>query len=429
MAKYGANFREFFYPLNGHNTWYNFWGEADFWPFVNNAYSSNPWMIGGVANKHWWPGAPINETIGITAGFTGYEWRVNGNIIPGATGNTLPVTAPGLYDARVQRDGIWSDWSHVPVNVRTGFYEAEEYIDSNGVQKETTTDDGGGQDVGYIDNGDWMDYSINVYATGTYTLRLRVASTVPGGKIEIRNSDSVVLATVTVPETGGWQTWTTTEPVLVNLPAGTQNIRLKAVTNSPWNINWFQFGLATSESPLPVKFEYFNAQCRDGAVNLQWKTAQEQNSSRFSVQRSTDGLSWSEIGTLAAAGQSTQDRSYVFADKMPSSNGMYRVVEYDINGKTIISSIVRSSCAARSGISLYPNPSLGNSVLNISLEQSTTVTLQVLDSKGALIQQKQMLLPSGNSTVPLEMNNYPEGVYTINVHLNNEVKTIKMIKR
>ena len=440
MAKYGANFRESYYPGLQHNTWGAVWSEQDFWPVVNNAYSSNPWMIGGL--KNFWPGAPINETIGITnasstydpaspnydAGFTAYEWRRNGTLIPGAASNTLNVTAPGLYEARVQRNGtLWSDWSHVPVNIRPGFYEAENFVGMNGVLTEPTTDVGGGRNVGWIGNGSYMDYTINPNVQGTFTLQLRVAAEVGGGQIEIRNQDSVVLATVNVPPTGGWQSWMTIETT-VTLQPGTQNIRLKSVNNTGWNINWLQFGLISS--PLPVKFVYFNAQCKGGSVNLQWKTAQEQNSNRFAVQRSSDGVNWSEIGSMAAAGQSNGEKNYSFVDRTASSSsGMYRVVEYDYTGQQIMSSIVRSNCSTVNDISLYPNPTSGFSAVNITLERSTNITLQVVDAKGSVVQQKQVLLPSGSNTLPLNLAGYPDGVYTINVNYNQERKSLKLIKK
>jgi len=424
--KYGGNFTEAFYANNGHNTWYNFWGEPNFWPFINSAYSSNPWMLYGFKNP--WPGEPISDTIGVTPGFAQYRWRLNGSVLNGATNNTLHVTAPGLYEAQVLRDSVWSDWSHVPINIRPGFYEAESYVAMSGVVNETTTDVGGGQDVGYIDNGDWMDYRLNVYAPGTYTLLLRVAATGSGGMIQVRNADSAVLATVAVPSTGGYQSWTTISTSVTFTSAGVQNIRLKSVANTPWNINWLQFTLPAN-SPLPVKFEYFNAQCRSGVVSLQWKTAQEMNSDHFSVQRSSDGSSWTEIGTLAAAGQSNQSRSYVFVDKTPSSSILYRIVEHDNDGRVSISSIVRSVCTLREEVSVYPNPSLGNSALNITLNQSAKVSVQIIDSKGSLMQQTQILLPQGSNTIPLNMSNYPDGVYNITVQYNQQRQTIKLIKK
>ncbi|MGZ3951773.1 MAG: carbohydrate-binding protein [Flavisolibacter sp.] len=432
MAKYGGSFKETIFQGSGHNTWDAFWQQPDFWPFINRSYSSNPWVVHGP--KTVWPGQPFIDTIGLNTGFAAYQWRMNGVVIPTATSNTIAVTVPGTYDARVLRDSVWSDWSHLPAKVKTGYYEAENWVAMSGVQNENTTDSstigtfGNGQDVGYIDNGDWMDYTLNVYTPGTYTLLLRVAATVSGGTIQVRNSDSAVLATVSVPGTGGWQNWQTVSTTVTFTHAGVQNIRLKSVSTVNWNINWFQF-VATSNSPLPVKFVYFNAQCNGSSVNLQWKTAQEQNTKDFSVQRSTDGANWTEIGKTPAAGQSAQERSYMFVDKTAGGSGMYRIVESDITGQQTISAIVRSSCStSRETVSLYPNPSAQNSSLNLVLNRSERIDLRILDTRGAVLQQREILLPQGSSTIPLNMNIYPKGVYAVTVQYGGQLTTLKFIK-
>jgi hypothetical protein len=117
--------------------------------------------------------------------------------------------------------------------------EAENYATMNGVVKENTTDVGGGQSLGYIDTGDWMDYKITVAAAGTYSVRLRVASPT-GGQLQMKNSTGTVLATVTVPNTGGWQNWQTVV-ANITLPAGSQTIRVYSASNG-WNFNWWEIG-------------------------------------------------------------------------------------------------------------------------------------------------------------------------------------------
>src|SRR5690606_18523517 len=60
--------------------------------------------------------------------------------------------------------------------------QAESYTAMSGVQTEATSDTGGGQNVGWIDAGDWMAYGgITIPATATYRVEYRVAS--PGGSI------------------------------------------------------------------------------------------------------------------------------------------------------------------------------------------------------------------------------------------------------
>ncbi len=89
----------------------------------------------------------------------------------------------------------------------------------NGVAKETTTDTGGGQNIGWIDANDWMDYPVTVQAAGTYAVTFRLAGWNTAAQLQLKNG-STVLATINVPNTGGGQVWATTSPVNVTLPAG-----------------------------------------------------------------------------------------------------------------------------------------------------------------------------------------------------------------
>lgn len=118
--------------------------------------------------------------------------------------------------------------------------EAESYTSNNGVALETTADTGGGQNVGWIDANDWLAYAnINFPTSGSYKVEYRVAS--PSGatlSLDL-NSGSTQLGQVSIPATGGWQSWTTVSQT-VNINAGTYSVGVFAVTGG-WNINWIKF--------------------------------------------------------------------------------------------------------------------------------------------------------------------------------------------
>jgi len=125
--------------------------------------------------------------------------------------------------------------------------EAEKYASMSGINTETTSDVGGGQNVGRLDANDWLKYNINVSATGTYTLNFRVAGNT-GGQFEVRNSSGAVLKTADVPTTGGWQSWKTVS-VPVALNSGSQTLQIY-VKKSGWNFNWFEIAGATSTAQV-----------------------------------------------------------------------------------------------------------------------------------------------------------------------------------
>ncbi len=106
----------------------------------------------------------------------------------------------------------------------------------------------GGFDVGWIAAGEWLNYTVNVASAGTYAVNLRVAS--PGGaSMHVGfNNASNVWRVVSIPSTGGWQTWTTVS-FTVTLGAGTQQMTLLFDT-AGLNIESINV-TSTSASPPP----------------------------------------------------------------------------------------------------------------------------------------------------------------------------------
>jgi predicted esterase len=252
----GANFKLTEYPNLDHGTWWAAWAEPDFWTVIKKGYSSNPWPLRGKST--FFPGETISSTLTLPPGFNAYEWRKDGVLISGANTNTLNATALGTYDARVQRNGLWSDWSRTPVQLKMktvttlpAKIEAENWGAMSSIVNEWTPDGGGGLDVGYINYHDWMNYDINVPTAGTFTVNLRVASAVTGAQFQITKSDGAVLATVNVPNTGGWQTWQTIS-TSITLPAGYQTIRFISIALPGWNINWMNYTSGTTTNQPPA---------------------------------------------------------------------------------------------------------------------------------------------------------------------------------
>jgi len=115
----GANFNYKEYPTLAHGIWNTVWAEPDFFPFINRSYGSNPWPLNG--KSQFCPGETINTTIGLAPGFDQYEWRKNGVLIAGATGNTIQVSGTGgigVYSARIRKGSVWSEWSRTPVEIK-----------------------------------------------------------------------------------------------------------------------------------------------------------------------------------------------------------------------------------------------------------------------------------------------------------------------
>jgi hypothetical protein len=153
------------------------------------------------------------------------------------SGTTIVKTAD---DACLVDDNFNDSASSLKVETNSTFstvIQAENYTYMAGIQTETTTDAGGGLDVGYIDAGDWMSYDVTIPTAGTYRVIYRVAS--PNSNTTLRlekDAGATQLGSVTIPNTGGWQNWTNVSHD-VTLPAGSYSIGI-ATSTGGFNLNY-----------------------------------------------------------------------------------------------------------------------------------------------------------------------------------------------
>ncbi len=122
---------------------------------------------------------------------------------------------------------------------------------STAVDIETTSDSGGGFNVGWIRNGEWLEYTVNVQTAGTYTLAARVASGASSGSFRVEFGGVDKTGTVAVASTGGWQTWANISRS-VSLSAGQQVMRI-AVLGDDFNLNSLTFTAGGAPRPRQTR--------------------------------------------------------------------------------------------------------------------------------------------------------------------------------
>lgn len=197
--------------------------------------------------------ATVNgTTVGVTAAVVDDAQAVRVKLtLEGTLADNDVITISYNGDAVQATDGtVLADFTNLPVANKLPFHfaiptkiEAEAFVVNQGLQLETTSDVGGGQNVGYTSVGDYLEYRIRVPQDGSYPVEARVACNSAAGKIKIeqRTVAGVVLNSVTldVPVTGGWQTWQTVKSKMT-LTAGAGILRV-TILQPEFNINWFRF--------------------------------------------------------------------------------------------------------------------------------------------------------------------------------------------
>ncbi len=150
-------------------------------------------------------------------------------------------------------------------------------------------------------------------------------------------------------------------------------------------------------------------------ITLDWNTQMEQNSSRFVIQRSNDGGSWTDIGTVRAGGNSSLPTDYSFTDEHPAAGiNYYRLRMEDLDNSYQYTQIVAIRTSVVNNISFFPNPA--RDYVNVSLGQTpgATVTIRLINQSGQVLQEKQAEAGS-NTILSFPVQRYATGLYILSV--------------
>ena len=125
----------------------------------------------------------------------------------GNNGNPWAIAASGT--TRIQAENFDTGGEGVAYHDTDTANSGGQYRTEQGVDIETTTDTGGGSNVGWVNAGEWLEYTVNVAAAGTYDLKLRLARQPSGtSTVMVLFGGVDKTGSLAVPSTGGWQTWT-----------------------------------------------------------------------------------------------------------------------------------------------------------------------------------------------------------------------------
>lgn len=166
--------------------------------------------------------------------------------------------------------------------------------------------------------------------------------------------------------------------------------------------------LANVGTVLPISGLDFSATGNDKTVVLNWSTALEQNTKQFVVQQTNNATDWNTVGTVMAAGNSSNSRHYSFTHTSPDNGAnYYRLVQQDNDGRHQYSHVIFINIRDRSThLAVYPSLAV-NGFINVKLHEKTVV--QVVNNAGSIVLVKE--LPQGVSQLPV--NNLPAGIYRL----------------
>ena len=254
--------------------------------------------------------------------------------------SVTPTSSAALWGSGGGTSGYESDWYSFP-NLVVNSTSSHIFKFRLGSYRFTSTGLTRGVDV-----GDYITVQLSTDGGTTYQNELRITGN--NNAYWDYNStayDKVANGTLTTigPGAGGDRTSTGDgySTITLTIPAGVSNIaidifaRANANGEEWWMDNFELFEIP--EIPLPVELISFSGVWSkdERKVNLSWETLSEYNSSHYMILSSLDGVNWSNIININAAGNSNQKLKYTTSDFNPSVGyvNYYKLVQYDLDGK------------------------------------------------------------------------------------------------
>lgn len=237
-------------------------------------------------------------------------------------------------------------------------------------------------------NGTWNS-SVGTLASGTGqngVWNFMIASAAMGG---VTDGDKVDYYIVTQD--------VSTAPSVTSFPAGVAATSVAAITSPPTPGSYL---IGTS---LPVTLLTFSVNKNEDDVTIKWTVAEEASLSHYEVERSTDGIHWSVIGTVKAANLP----AYSLIDKnLEAGTYYYRLRSVDIDGAAKYGPVKMIRNSQPEGVKIYPNP-VFTSTFTIELKAGAPVYLYT--NEGMLIWKKQL----SAGTHQINVTGLSKGVYKV----------------
>lgn len=178
---------------------------------------------------------------------------------------------------------------------------------------------------------------------------------------------------------------------------------------------------------LPVELQSFNGVLQGGQAQLSWLCLSEKNNDYFTVERSDDGKSYNQIGSIDGSGNSTLMKEYTFIDTDPMNGGnYYRLVQYDYDGtRKVLRSVYLNNTNADYEFIVYPSAVKRGQNIQVRIHpDDIDATLSIVDGVGNEVNSVVTVADEVMYEIPAPKS---AGIYIIEKINNKGVKYMRII--
>ncbi|MBS1566481.1 MAG: T9SS type A sorting domain-containing protein, partial [Bacteroidetes bacterium] len=196
------------------------------------------------------------------------------------------------------------------------------------------------------------------------------------------------------------------------------------------NTATYTIPLMLGNTALPVQLISFGAGKQGAAVVLDWKTENEISFSNFVVERSADAVHYEALGSVPAYG-TPGTHSYGYTDMNATQPILYyRLKMVDVDGHFSYSTVVafRLDAGSLQQLLVAPNPAIDKVTVKITAAAAATATLHIVNIYGQQVYSSRYNLLKGENYIFIPRPaSLPDGVYTIQASVNDEVLKQKLM--
>lgn len=318
--------------------------------------------------------------------------------------------------------------NNLPVrSLLPGKIQAEDFSEMSGLQTEDTSDDGGGKNIGYTDQGDYADYLVNAEKEGNFIFIARVASESAAGKIGIyllgEDESETELISLDLPVTGGWQQWENAVGS-ITIAKGLQTLRMK-VLKGGFNLNWMEIagadtdqdGVPDTEDECPNSnpgvevnekgCEVFSVGLDNFQIKVESETCQANNNGKIIVSANK-----SFTYTANLSGKSTDSKEFSSETEFTDLEAGTYTICFKAAEDTEFEQCFTVQVTEPENLSVYSSINLETSTLSLQLSGSKTYRIN-LNGKEFLTSETnfKILLEGSKNTLTVKTDNDCQGEY------------------
>lgn len=179
---------------------------------------------------------------------------------------------------------------------------------------------------------------------------------------------------------------------------------------------------------FPVELIGFEAKANqdEGLVELSWETASETNNDFFTLERSTDGLTYEVLSAIPSQGNGTSVQSYKYNDLEPHvGKAYYRLKQTDLDGTFTYFQTVELiyEDKKKDRLRLFPIPVRIGQKLGVEFRMADSKKgwIMVKDMMGRLLWMRQQEFDGGVQTTSIPTEELRPGYYFLFVGGKNKV--------